>query len=239
MNLKAKGVTYENPDDALEVERYLNALAAVVMTEEPEIVPWAAEQNLLTRVRAQGDTKQSLQAAQVKQNISEQRKNSGQDNNLEDSNLEDSNVIRFEPESRRKYQWALGLAVAASLATFALYGPFSTWFEKVQLNQQLVESIQQSGAVSTALVNDSDESIGTLVRQTDNSIFVVLNEKLSDEQVYQAWNIVDGQPQSMGTYEEGVIQVAGFEAGNIFGVTVEPAGGSEQPTSTPIVIYEL
>lgn len=223
-----------NPDDALEVERYLNALAAVVMTEEPEIVPWAAEQNLLTRVRAQGDTKQSLQAAQLKQNISEQRKNSGQD-----SNLEDSNVIRFEPESRRKYQWALGLAVAASLAAFALYGPFSTWFEKTQLNQQLVESIQQSGAVSTALVNDSDESIGTLVRQTDNSIFVVLNEKLSDEQVYQAWNIVDGQPQSMGIFDSGVIQVAGFEAGNIFGVTVEPAGGSEQPTSTPIVIYEL
>ena len=217
-----------HPEDALEVKRYLNALSAVVMAEEPEVIPLAAEQSLLSRVRAQGDTKQSLQAAQAqtKQGTSLQS--------------DDSNIIRLEPqESRRKYQWGLGLAVAASLAAFTFYGPFSTWYDKVQLNQQLVNSIQQSGAVSTALVNDTNESIGTLVKQTDNSLLVVLNAKLSDEQVYQAWNIVDGQPQSMGIYQEGVIQVSGFDAGNIFGVTIEPAGGSEQPTSTPIVIYEL
>ncbi len=218
-----------NPDDALEVERYLNALAAVVMTEEPEIVPWVAKQKLLTRVRAQGDTKQTLQAAEAKA----QYEAGGQ-------NSDDGNVVRLEPQtSNRKYQWGLGLAIAATLAGFAFYGPFSTWYEKVQLNQQIVESIQQSGAVSTALVNDADEAIGTLVRQTDNSLFVVLNEKLSEEQVYQAWNIVEGKPQSLGVYQKGIIQVSGFDSGNIFGVTIEPAGGSEQPTSTPIVIYEL
>ena len=214
-----------HPEDALEVKRYLNALSAMVITEEPEAIPWSEEQKLLLRVRAQGDTKQSLIESQAKKDTTEQ--------------LEDNNVIKLDSGARSKYQWGLGFAVAACLAAFVFYGPFSTWYEKAQLNQQIVEAMQQSGAVSTALVNDADESIGTLVRQINNSIFVVLNEKLSDEQVYQAWNIVDGQPQSMGIYQDSVIQVSGFEDGNIFGVTVEPAGGSEQPTSTPIVIYEL
>ena len=214
-----------HPEDALEVKRYLNALSAMVITEEPEAITWSEEQKLLLRVRAQGDTKQSRIEAQAKKDAYEQP--------------EDSNVIKPDSEARSKYQWGLGFAVAACLAAFIFYGPFSTWYEKAQLNQQIVEAIQQSGAVSTALVDDADESIGTLVRQTDNSIFVVLNEELSDEQVYQAWNIVDGQPKSMGIYQEGIIKVDGFEAGNIFGVTIEPAGGSDQPTTTPIVIYEL
>ena len=230
-----------NPEDALEVKRYLNSLAAVVMTEDPEIVPWIAEQNSLTRIRAQGDTLQTVQPkpVQPKQVIVEEDSRV-QSSMLKKSSAQESTVIRLEPpESRRKYQWGLGLALAASLAAFVFYGPFSTWYKTVQLNQQIVESIQKSGAISTALVNDADETTGTLVKQTDNSLLVVLNEKLSDEQVYQAWNIVEGQPQSMGLYQEGIIQVSGFEAGNIFGITVEPAGGSEQPTSTPIVIYEL
>ena len=227
--LKVEQHLKTNPDDALEVKRYLNALAAVVMTEEPEVMPLTAEQSLRSRVRAQGETKQMLQAS----------KKTVADAHSADESVE-SNITTFKPrESSRKYQWRLGLALAATLAAVSFSGPFSTWFDKIQLNQQLVESIQQSGAVSTALVNDADESIGTLVKQTDNSLLVVLNQKLSDDQVYQAWNIVDGQPQSMGIYQDGVIKVSGFEAGNIFGITVEPAGGSEQPTNTPIVIYEL
>ena len=59
---------------------------------------------------------------------------------------------------------------------------------------------------------------------------------------YQAWYIVDGTPTSAGTMSadpDGNVIAAGLEPLNgteTIAVTVEPSGGSAQPTSEPIVV---
>ena len=71
-------------------------------------------------------------------------------------------------------------------------------------------------------------------------------ELLGEDQAYQMWLIRAGaDPVSAGLFtpkDDGTVQVA-LEgtptAGIQFGITVEPAGGSEQPTSTPIYAADL
>ena len=223
-----------NPEAALEVKSYLNALTALVMAEEPSPVPVDAEASLLIRVRAQKE--QQVQA--------EGRSETGARLHQDKPNqVEETNVINLEPSPSRVPsrwgQWGMGVALAAALAVLAWLGPLGSWYQTIQLNQQIAASVKQAGAVSTALVDETNEYLGILVKQKDNSLFVVLNSRPELEQVYQAWNIIDGKPQSLGIYTGQTIEAAGFSEGNIFGITVEPAGGSVQPTTTPIVLYEL
>jgi len=59
--------------------------------------------------------------------------------------------------------------------------------------------------------------------------------------MYQAWYIVDGTPTSAGTMSvdpDGKVVAAGLkplDGATTVAVTVEPAGGSQQPTSEPII----
>ncbi len=72
-------------------------------------------------------------------------------------------------------------------------------------------------------------------------------DPLPANQSYQLWMITDGQPLSMivfATDAQGnaAVAMANLPAAgsqNSFGITIEPAGGSAQPTSTPILLGEL
>jgi anti-sigma-K factor RskA len=61
-------------------------------------------------------------------------------------------------------------------------------------------------------------------------------------QVYQAWLIDDtGRAQPDATFQggDGTLSVAltgAMESGDVIGITIEPAGGSEAPTTTPIAV---
>lgn len=54
---------------------------------------------------------------------------------------------------------------------------------------------------------------------------------------YQLWYIRSGQATSAGLMAEGTWQVlhGAMHAGDTVGITVEPAGGSKQPTTKPVV----
>ncbi|HYF61521.1 MAG TPA: anti-sigma factor [Herpetosiphonaceae bacterium] len=64
---------------------------------------------------------------------------------------------------------------------------------------------------------------------------------------YQLWMIADGVPASMGTFDvdaqgAAAILMHGLPApgaANLLGITVEPSGGSAQPTTTPILVGEM
>lgn len=56
---------------------------------------------------------------------------------------------------------------------------------------------------------------------------------LTEEQQYQLWAIVDGQPVDMGVFDigtEGLIKMKSVQNAAMFAVTIEPKGGSENPT---------
>ena len=66
-------------------------------------------------------------------------------------------------------------------------------------------------------------------------------QQLGPDQTYQLWVIRDGTPASVGFLHASALGTAGatfqheLEDGDIVAVTIEPAGGSAQPTSEPIL----
>ena len=61
-------------------------------------------------------------------------------------------------------------------------------------------------------------------------------------QTYQAWQIVDGSPVSVGVLNTHAGQVAfsaDLDSASAIALSVEPLGGSEAPTTTPILVTAL
>jgi anti-sigma-K factor RskA len=99
---------------------------------------------------------------------------------------------------------------------------------------------------STVALTGSDSAQAVLHVLEDGLIVMEADglEPLDPEQTYQVWAIRSGQPESIGLLgpaSDGEVEQAmradltGVEA---VAVTVEPAGGSVQPTSDPILASE-
>lgn len=141
---------------------------------------------------------------------------------------------------RPRWQGWVGLTAAAAIAVTAWVGFLQPLYQDFRIDQRLQTVQTHPGTVSEVLLSDTDESLGTLVRLPDNRLFVVLNDVPPRGQVYQGWEIVDGTPVSLGTYDGRVLEIAQpLGIGSVFGVTLEPPGGSRQPTTTPLLLYKL
>ncbi|MFC4639676.1 anti-sigma factor domain-containing protein [Deinococcus hohokamensis] len=81
--------------------------------------------------------------------------------------------------------------------------------------------------------------LGTLVRLTDGRVFVHLNRTPSGGQTYQLWQVGAGQPTSLGVFGSGGLLTASLPPEITLAVSVEPAGGSPQPTTTPLFAQKL
>ncbi|MBO6497332.1 MULTISPECIES: anti-sigma factor [Roseivirga] len=58
-------------------------------------------------------------------------------------------------------------------------------------------------------------------------------KELSEDQQYQLWAIVDGKPVDAGVFDwnaEGLVRMKNMSNSAAFAVTIEPKGGSENPT---------
>jgi anti-sigma-K factor RskA len=62
-------------------------------------------------------------------------------------------------------------------------------------------------------------------------------EPLDDEHVYQIWSVAGAQPSSVGLLDDEVngASMPMPDPGTEVAITIEPAGGSEQPTTDPLV----
>ena len=98
--------------------------------------------------------------------------------------------------------------------------------------QEIVADIE-GGGTATLMYS---EKLGSSAISMDGTGDLTL------DRVYQLWYIGDDGPRSAGLMptdaESGSWQLLDGEmhAGDVVGVTVEPSGGSEQPTTTPIVV---
>lgn len=92
---------------------------------------------------------------------------------------------------------------------------------------------------------DTNHTGTVVMSQTRGAAMFVANglPALPDGKVYEAWTI-NGQPKAAGTFtpegEDSVLELprSTFEASS-FAITVEPAGGSPQPTTDPIFAVEM
>ena len=97
----------------------------------------------------------------------------------------------------------------------------------------------RAGAVTEVLTDAGGERLGQLVRLTDNRLLVAMDEPPPRRQVYQAWEIAGDTLSSRGTWQGRLFAIDPLAANSTFGVTLEPPGGSAQPTSTPLLLFPL
>ncbi|MGW6389915.1 anti-sigma factor [Streptomyces sp. NPDC055103] len=150
---------------------------------------------------------------------------------------------------------AVPLALAASLAAAASFGGLALWQhrENVDSQQQARQVQEQLDAVSAVLAApDSRTAHG---RATNGALTTVVTSDRQNQAVftatglpapepgttYQLWLAHDGAMRPAGfIHADGTVLMDGSPSGaTAVGLTVEPAEGSSQPTSAPLLLMDL
>jgi anti-sigma-K factor RskA len=89
---------------------------------------------------------------------------------------------------------------------------------------------------------DDGGSVKLYASRSEDSAVIFAKDlpRPADGKVYQVWMIDDNGPTSQGTFETGGEMIMDGVAGaDRVAVTVEPKGGSQQPTSVPVATIEV
>jgi len=211
-----------HPEDAAWVRDMFEVMAEVALLEEPAEVPVGAGAALLERVR--GGTVGSAS----NQRVTEVK---------EPEDAEPPEVLTL-PRHPNRNRWT-GFAIAAALVLLVWVGVRPT-YESAALQRRLDQVCGEPGVACQALESETNEPLGTLAQRADNSLFLVMADDPPEGQVYQAWEIVGDTPQSIGVWDGRLLDITqALGAESVFGVSLEPSGGSPQPTTTPIIVVPL
>lgn len=139
-----------------------------------------------------------------------------------------------------------GLAMAAAIIVLAIL--------QVNTRDQLQQTQQASNAVTAILTApdanhvSSSTSVGgtvtAVISPHDREAVIVTSDMpaLADAKVYQLWVMTaSGAARSVGLLSgtsgtaSSPVLASGVQPGDRLGITVEPAGGTSRPTTTPIV----
>jgi anti-sigma-K factor RskA len=140
---------------------------------------------------------------------------------------------------------AAALFVGGTFAGQALYGDNGDAFPTQQAAE--LAEINAAGDTQRASTETVDGQDVTLVWSGELGLSAIIVDDLpalGDDQDYQLWYIGEGGPVPAGTFDSAgsgtVFRVLDgtMSAGDAVGVTVEPRGGSDLPTSDPIVAIQ-
>jgi len=132
-------------------------------------------------------------------------------------------------------------AVAALLVA-AVVG-LQAWNIALQLSQG-----GGPGITFVRTLGDGDTASGRLLYIKDQGIALLTVQglaPLAEDKTYQVWAIGEGGPVSIGLFtttaaaENDVVLHADLSQAKAIAITVEPAGGSPQPTTVPILKAEI
>ncbi|MFB7267769.1 anti-sigma factor [Streptomyces nojiriensis] len=153
---------------------------------------------------------------------------------------------------RRK---ALPVALAASLVAAASFAGLAAWQnqENRQLEQRARQVEQRLGAVGGVLAAPDARTVHG--RADNGALTTVVASDRQDKAVftatglpapapgktYQLWLAHDGTMSPAGfIHRDGTVLIDGNTAdADALGLTLEPAGGSPQPTTTPVLLMTL
>ncbi|SMB94236.1 anti-sigma factor domain-containing protein [Deinococcus hopiensis] len=131
----------------------------------------------------------------------------------------------------RRVPWlplsAAGIAAALALA-FALRPSADP----------LRQYAETPGAVTQPLAVNGAR-IGDLVRMGGGRAYLHLSAPPEAGRVYQMWQIQGKTPVPLGVFEGQGFLLTGLSPGATVAVSVEPPGGSPQPTTKPILVQQL
>ncbi|MDH6180051.1 anti-sigma-K factor RskA [Microbacteriaceae bacterium SG_E_30_P1] len=155
-------------------------------------------------------------------------------------------------ERKARSRWArpvVSLASAAAVIGLLAGGGIvaTTMFQNGQQQEQadLFAAINAASDVQRKSV-ELPSGTATLVWSNELLASALITdglEALPASQVYELWYIGESGPRSAGTFTADGSRIwrvleGEMRSGDVVGVTVEPRGGSEQPTTDPIVVIE-
>lgn len=102
----------------------------------------------------------------------------------------------------------------------------------------LSEFARAPGSVTQELAT-AGQPLGQLIRLPDGRAYLHLTAAAPAQSVYQLWRIEDEKPVSAGVFNGQGIVIPALKDGQTIAVSVEPPGGSRQPTTQPILVQSL
>ncbi len=152
------------------------------------------------------------------------------------------------PRARRMPRLAVGLVAAGMAVVIALgitLGVTRRQLDEARSQQQAIAAVLTSPGVSVVTRRTSLGGTATVLvsRSRQKMIFTAAGlPPLPRAKVYQLWLLGPPRTRSAGLLppptggRTAPVLASGVTGGDSVGVTVEPAGGSPQPTTTPIVV---
>jgi anti-sigma-K factor RskA len=157
--------------------------------------------------------------------------------------------------SRPRTRWLPGVAVGLAAAATVVAIVLSFTLTSTQLQLDATKAQQQAVA---AVLNSPDAHLLTHRTSLGGEVTVVVSHRdrkmiftttglprLPGAKVYQLWLLGRPRTRSAGLLplpsqgRTAPVLASGLVRGDSVGVTVEPAGGTAQPTTTPIVVIPL
>ncbi|WP_084959217.1 anti-sigma factor [Thermoactinospora rubra] len=148
---------------------------------------------------------------------------------------------------RRRIGWAPWLAAVAAVAAVVLAVVAVRAQDQVErleaANRQVAAALAAPDArVATAAAERGGRGTVVISREEGRLVFVAEGlPALPEDRTYQVWQIAPGRIRSAGLVgaEAATMVLAPAPGVSSVGVTVEPAGGSPQPTGTPLLLVEV
>ena len=148
--------------------------------------------------------------------------------------------------------WATSLVAAAAVLAAIAFG--GLWWQERQDADDAATQAEQLTAVLTADdvrtvtgASDSANHTGTIVMSREEGKAYFVSSQLADlsgDQVYEAWTISGAEAAPAGTFTPSTsdtvvaLPAASLDAEQM-AITVEPSGGSDSPTSDPVVTFTM
>lgn len=160
-------------------------------------------------------------------------------------------VIPLRPAERWRRRAPVLLAAASVLAVVSVLGIYigehnrlSETEDQRQLEAQVLAA---DDAVTTAERIGDSTRVKVIASDSMDSAVVVMRgvPPLAEDDSYQMWAVGPDQPQSLGVMGNDDVEgttshlVEGIRDADVLAITVEPEGGSEQPTDEPIITVDL
>jgi anti-sigma-K factor RskA len=175
---------------------------------------------------------------------------------------QDSPLDAMPPRSGRKGAVRRPLVswwtLAACLAAAAALGGTAVWqhqraedaveqARRTERGTDRISAVLAAPDAGTGAVKLADGATGTVVvsKSQDKAVFVVSGMTRPPRgKVYQLWFDDGGTMRAAGLMDEGrsdqaVLLKGAVDKASGLGITVEPAGGSDQPTSEPVALMPL
>lgn len=109
-------------------------------------------------------------------------------------------------------------------------------------NAAITSILAAPDADTAAKTFSSGGNVRLIASRSKDQAVIVANDlaPLKGGKVYQVWMINDAGPKSQGTFKaSGTMIMTGAGGADSVAITIEPKGGSEQPTTAPITTFAI